>query len=219
MTFSLFLSKIIVDCFKLFSNFFETIENLEKTFFFLKKKNFIFCKLLDFFQFFDFFLKLFEIFFNFILLTPKTFHFFNFSNFMTPENCGSLASVHGLVLRRCTCFFWFKSAKSVLRASLPAFLTVLARIGTSISSRAVGNSLPGLLWDSLSSPHACLLVVAARESTPRLDPGVCDCGPRVNGEPSASPSSGQILPVEAPVIWVCTCVTPCCTHGPLGLPL
>ena len=69
-------------------------------------------------------------------------------------------------------------------------LAVFAREGalTSFSGRVFGSSLSRLLWDSLSRTHACFLVVVALESTPPLDLGVCDCGPRVYGEPSASPS-------------------------------
>ena len=60
-------------------------------------------------------------------------------------------------------------------------LAVFARQGalTSFSGRVVGSSLPRLLRDSLSRPHACFPVVVTRESTPLLDLGVCDCGPRV----------------------------------------
>ena len=98
-------------------------------------------------------------------------------------------------------FFWLKSASTFLRAPLPAPLTVLARVGAlaSFLSRADGNSLPGLLLDSLSSPQACLPVVATREKTPRLDPGVGDCGSRVCAEPSASPSQWSEIASEGAV--------------------
>ena len=68
----------------------------------------------------------------------------------------SLACLHH-VLPRCI-FFWLKSASSVLSASCKSPLAALARIGAilSVSIRAIGNSLTGLLSESLSSPHTCL---------------------------------------------------------------
>ena len=72
--------------------------------------------------------------------------------------------------------------------------------------------------DSLSSPHACLPVVATRESTPRPEPGVCDCGRHVYVQNQAPVQvTGQTVPVflfhlaVGFVIGVCKCVTLCCT--------
>ena len=94
-------------------------------------------------------------------------------------------------------FFRFKSASTVLRA--PSDSPCKNRIAHIVLEQNSWNRFPGPLCDSLSSAHAWLPVFATRENTPRLDPGVCDCGSRVYGELSASPSQWSEVASESAV--------------------
>ena len=94
-------------------------------------------------------------------------------------------------------FFRFKSASNVLRA--PSDSPCKNRSAHIVLEQSSWNSFPGLLCDSLCSAHACLPVVATGENTPRLDQGVCDCGSRVYGESSASPSQWSEVASESAV--------------------
>ena len=129
-----------------------------------------------------------------------------------------LACLHH-VLRRCTC--WFKSASSVLRASCQHPLTAFARTGAilKVSTRAVGNTLAGLLSGvALKARTQPARVAYLRpggfftQQHTATELGVCDCGLCVCGEPTETTSEGATFLFSLAlgfVSGVCTCGNLC----------
>ena len=129
------------------------------------------------------------------------------------------------VTRACIVFHAIAYALFQAQFCTHRLASVLPTLDCSCKRGHVANYLIGLLvgftLQPARVPSYSVLVIPTRENTPRPEPVVCGCGPRICGEPSASRSQWSETASEGAAflfnlvvgfaVGVCTCVT-LCTH-------